>query len=115
LKEHVKDKYLINSWFYNSNDLDILMTDNKSTTLTIISYCKDGIYTHFSSTAEQVDDPDFKNVFINFHKKHRIQYVFMNNRVHDTKINKKVDDEVKKSTKFSAYILNQHLTCQYSW
>lgn len=114
LKENLKYKYLINSYFYNSHDLRILVKANNATQITVVSYCKDGLYTCFNSNVDQINATDFRITLMNFHDKCRTQYVFINNRVHATNINKTVGDEILETTEHNAHILD-NCTFQYKW
>jgi len=114
LKENIKDKYLINSYFYNSHDLRILMKANNAKQITVVSYCNDGVYTCFNSNVVQSNATDFRIILMNFHDKYRTQYVFIDNRVHNTNINKTVNDEILETTDHNAYILD-NCKFQYKW
>jgi len=72
---------LINSYFYNSHDLSILVKETLATKITVISYPdNDNIYTYRTFGIDEVVAANFRDMLLKFHKELRTKYIFIDSK-----------------------------------
>lgn len=77
-EEHMN---LINSYFYNSHDLSILVKETLATKITVISYpVNDNIYTYRTFDIDEVVAANFRDMLLKFHKELRTKYIFIDSK-----------------------------------
>jgi hypothetical protein len=72
LQEILLNYDLINSYFYNTHDLRIIMNKHKSTSLVIIRYPIQNMYIYDKLNKEDVDNDSFRGILM----AQKVKYIF---------------------------------------